>query len=82
VRVPHASGPGLRPAEVAQTAQREEAPVASVVPAQVSAGYFADRIRTSATQIGAVASSVVGSRVTFADVVARRSARALAGLAA
>jgi sirohydrochlorin ferrochelatase len=82
VRVAHASGPGLRPAEVAQTAQREGAPVVSVVPALVSEGYFADRIRASAAQIGAVASDVVGSSVTFADEVAHRSARALAGLAA
>jgi sirohydrochlorin ferrochelatase len=65
VRVAHATGPGERPETVARRAEHDGAPVATVVPALVADGYFADRARASADAAGCGVTDVVGASEVF-----------------
>jgi sirohydrochlorin ferrochelatase len=67
VRVAHATGPGERPETVARLAERAGSPVATVVPALVADGYFADQARASADALGCAATDVVGATDVFTD---------------
>ncbi len=67
VRVAHATGPGERPETVARQAERAGSPVATVVPALVADGSFADRARASADALGCTVTDVVGATDVFTD---------------